>query len=244
MQRLHIAFAGEFMGHYWFIIIDAHSKWTDIMKTNNESTETALRCLRSSFASNGLPKTLHSDNGRAFFSHEFEDFCQMNGIKHTLSGSYHPATNGLAERAVQNFKKAMKKTPGDLDYRLGRVLFKYRTTIQETTGKAPSFLLNGQELRSRLDLMRPEHDVKRQIQYKLETKVSANGKIRELEIGDNVGIHNEASRYPKWVKGVVLRRLGGRTYEILRENGLKSTKHIDTLRKWLGTTKQTARCGN
>ena len=128
----------------------------------------------------------------------------------------------------------------DYNYRLGRVLFKYRTTIQETTGKTPSFLLNGWELRSTLDLMRPEHDVKRQIQDKLETKVSANGKIRELEIGDNVGIYNEASRYPKWVKGVVLRRLGGRTYEILRENGLKSTKHIDTLRKWLGTTKQTA----
>ena len=40
-----------------------------------------------------------------------------NGIRHLRSAPYHPATNGLAERFIQTFKKAMKagmKEKGEL----------------------------------------------------------------------------------------------------------------------------------
>ena len=38
---------------------------------------------------------------------------KANGIKHIRSAPYHPSTNGLAERFVQTFKKAMKTNAQD-----------------------------------------------------------------------------------------------------------------------------------
>ena len=57
--------------------------------------------LRALFAKFGLPKSVVTDNGMGFVSQGFETFLKNNGIGHTTSAPYHPAFNGLAERAVQ-----------------------------------------------------------------------------------------------------------------------------------------------
>ena len=57
----------------------------------------------------GLPETINTDNGTGFVSQEFEEFLRKNGISHVTSAPYHPASNGLAERAVQIVKKGLKK---------------------------------------------------------------------------------------------------------------------------------------
>jgi len=49
----------------------------------------------------GIPKQLASDNGPRFLSSEFGNFMKQNGIKHLRSAPYHPASNGLAERFIQ-----------------------------------------------------------------------------------------------------------------------------------------------
>ena len=60
------------------------------------------------FSSYGLPEQIVMDNGPQFVSEEFVTFTKMNGMKHIKSASYHPSTNGVVERLVQTFKKAMK----------------------------------------------------------------------------------------------------------------------------------------
>ena len=62
------------------------------------------------FATHGLPQTVVSDNQSVFTSSDFEDFMQMNGIRHIRTAPYHPASNGLAEQAVQTLKEGFKKT--------------------------------------------------------------------------------------------------------------------------------------
>ncbi|XP_060118338.1 spectrin beta chain, non-erythrocytic 5 [Heteronotia binoei] len=63
------------------------------------------------FATHGLPDTLVSDNGMAFTSAKFQDFCGWNLIKCIQSAPFHPATNGQAERmALQAECDAHKTT--------------------------------------------------------------------------------------------------------------------------------------
>ena len=50
-----------------------------------------------------------SDNGPCFKAYEFVEFCKHNHIKHIPVSPHHPASNGLTERAVQIFKRGVKK---------------------------------------------------------------------------------------------------------------------------------------
>ena len=79
--------------------------------TNSATSTVVIELLRTSFARFGIPETIVTDNGPCFVSEEIEMYFQMNGIKHITSAPYHPASNGLAERAVQVLKKGLKKLP-------------------------------------------------------------------------------------------------------------------------------------
>ena len=61
------------------------------------------------FTTHGIPESIVSDNVTVFASEEFTEFVTMNGILHIRSAPYHPATNGLAECAVQTLKESLKK---------------------------------------------------------------------------------------------------------------------------------------
>ena len=88
-SRIHIDYAGPFMGRMFFIIIDAHSKWIDAYPMNTSTSSATIEKLRQTFATHGLPETVVSDNGSCFTSEEFERFMKMNGIKHIKSAPYH-----------------------------------------------------------------------------------------------------------------------------------------------------------
>ena len=92
------------------ILGNAYSKWIEVidMKSSITSNST-IRELRKLFSRFGIPKILVSDNGTSLTSHEFEIFCNKNGINHIKIPSYRPASNGQAEIIVQKFKLAKKK---------------------------------------------------------------------------------------------------------------------------------------
>ena len=126
------------MEKMFLLIIDAHSKWLDIHITNSCNGQTTVEKLRMIFTSQRLPKMVVSNNGPDFVSNEFKELMRKNGIRHVKAVPYHPASNGLVERAVQTFKTAMKKQDGSLQNRLSRFLFKYRITPHTTTGQSPA----------------------------------------------------------------------------------------------------------
>ena len=74
----------------------------------NTSAESTVETLRSLFSSYGLPEEIVSDNGPQFTASVFKCFLKNNGIKQTLTPPYH-ASNGAAERSVQNLKRSLEK---------------------------------------------------------------------------------------------------------------------------------------
>ena len=107
--RLHLDYAGPFLGKMFLVLIDAHSKWIEAICTPSATSDVVIQELRTLFAQFGLPETIVTDNGSCFVSEEFETFLKENGDMHIMSAPYHSATNGLAERAVQVLKQGLKK---------------------------------------------------------------------------------------------------------------------------------------
>ena len=66
--------------------------------------------LQELFARFGLPETIVSDT--PFISKEFENFCKLLLKNNLKSAPYHPRSNGLVERFIDVFKRAIKKANG------------------------------------------------------------------------------------------------------------------------------------
>ena len=114
---LHLDYAGPVEGKMILIIIDAHSK---AICTSNATSNAVIEELRELFAKFGIPETVVTDNGTSFVSSEMESFLRRNGVKHLTSATYHPSSNGLAERAVQVVKRLKKVKAGSMRTRLSK----------------------------------------------------------------------------------------------------------------------------
>ncbi|CAC5395123.1 unnamed protein product [Mytilus coruscus] len=96
-QRVHIYFCGPFLNEMFLIVVDAHSKWIDVIRMSSTTSEKTINALRCLFSSHGIPPEIVSDNGPQFTSSEFETFLKKNRVKPILSAPYHPTSNGEAE---------------------------------------------------------------------------------------------------------------------------------------------------
>lgn len=107
-ERIHVDFAGPFLGTYLLILIDAFWKWPEVDILNKINTDNTIAILRKIFATFGIPKTICPDNGVQFVNPKFANFLKELRIVHKRSAPYHPATNGQAERYVQTIKNKNK----------------------------------------------------------------------------------------------------------------------------------------
>ena len=95
-QGLHIDYAGPFQNSMFLVVVDAHSKWPEVIPMSSTTTSKTIEVLRDLFARFGIPEQIVSDNGPQFVSEEFQAFIKSNGIRHITSAPYHPATNAWA----------------------------------------------------------------------------------------------------------------------------------------------------
>ena len=214
-QRVHIDFA-EHQGQHFFVLTDAHSKWPEIIPMRQTTTEKTMEVLRGLFASYGFPEEIVSDNGPQFTSDMFATFLSKNGIKHSRSAPYHPATNGAAERLVQVLKKSLK-LDSDLtkEHQLANLLLHYRTTPHTTTGVPPAELFLKRQLRTRLSLVKPDPEaaMRKKQQQQQQQHDQGTKTLRVFQPGDRVAVRQ--FRGPdKWALGTVVQRLGPVAYMV------------------------------
>lgn len=222
-QRVHVDYAGPFYGSYYFILVDAYSRWPEIYITSDMTTKTTKNICREIFSRFGMPTYLVSDNGRQFVSEDFESFLKQNGIKHILTAPYHPASNGLAERYVQTLKqsiRAINPEPQDKQRELCKILLQYRKMPHSITKQSPSFLMFGREIKSRLDLLKPK-------QSKVITK--SDLKCRSFDVGDRVAVRDYV-HHDKWIFGEVKEKFGKLHYSVKLDDGRFWKRHVDQVK--------------
>ena len=202
-------------------------------RSNSYSQFNIFSCSRSLSREIRSVWTAGNDcNRQRFTSNEFETFLQRNGIRHITTAPYHPASNCLAERAVQVVKARLKKNKnGTFRSRLSVTLASYRLTPHATTGKAPCELLIGRRYRSRLDLLRPNtaEKVEKQL-LKQKQNHDTTVKLRKFDTGDKVFVRNPLNEN-KWIPGVIVSSQGNVSYSVQLDAGRIRKCHVDQLRE-------------
>lgn len=73
-SRLHLDFTGPIQGAYIMIIVDAFSKWVEVIPMPTTTAEASIRVLKKLFACHGLPDIVVSDNGPQWTAAVFQAF--------------------------------------------------------------------------------------------------------------------------------------------------------------------------
>ncbi|KXJ07186.1 Uncharacterized protein K02A2.6, partial [Exaiptasia diaphana] len=229
-QRLHIDFKGPVQGQMFLVVVDAYSKYPEVVKMSSTTSTATVKVLREIFSRHGLPETIVSDNGPQLTSEEFQNFCSANGIIHRRSAPYKPSTNGQAERIVQVLKTALTQasiTKEDIDSAVARHMLVYRNTAHTLTGESPSMLLMKRKFRTMLDLLKPS--LQRHVQEKQNTiaERTANRQLRKFQEGEAVMVRNYGNG-ERWLPGTVSEVLGTRNY-MVHTQGQVWKRHVDQL---------------
>ncbi|XP_043202462.1 uncharacterized protein K02A2.6-like [Amphibalanus amphitrite] len=237
--RVHIDFAGPFQGSFFLIVYDSYSRWVEAVPMRETSTESTVRVLREMFARFGLPVQVVSDNGPQLTATAFSQFLNSNGIRHIRTAPWHPSSNGAAERAVQTVKNGLKaalKDGGTLSQRLQRFLLAYRVAPHATTGRSPAEMMLGRNVRTNLDLLKPDVDVRQREEKLRQWQAGRPGHNRQFSIGDHVWTRAYGGP-SKWRRGVITARTGPLSFEVDVGSAIWS-RHADQLR--LAGTQQAA----
>ena len=232
--QLHIDYAGPLNGHYFLVVVDSFTKWPEVFKCKHPTSTSTIDALRLLFSRFGVPKTIVSDNGTQFTSKEFEEFCKALSIEHLTIAIYHPRSNGLAERFVDTFKRALKKNQGmDTDEKsLENFLSVYRITPNPNTnaGLSPAELMFARKIRSVFDRILPNTNK--------TTVTRENLSTRFYKPGDKILFLNYRTGKSFWEEGIIMKRIGHMLYSV-RSSKFDCRRHINQLKNstywWLQT---------
>eukprot|EP00877_Chromochloris_zofingiensis_P012037 jgi/Chrzof1/7087/Cz02g10110.t1 len=136
---------------YTVVAVDHFSKWVEARPISDKKAGTMAKFfMEDVIARHSLPKECISDNGGEFEG-EFDKLLDRFGIRHRLNSAYHPSSNGMAERTVQNIlhslQRAVGEEPATWDQELPYTLMGLRVARQESTGYSPFMMLYGRQAR-------------------------------------------------------------------------------------------------
>ncbi|XP_065213282.1 uncharacterized protein K02A2.6-like [Planococcus citri] len=240
-ERIHIDYTGPYENKHWFVVIDAHSRWLEIFPVPSPTSANTIRCLRALIARYGVCEAIVSDNGTAFTSEEFRNFCKSNGIRTIYTTPYHSRSNGRVERAIRTFKWRFTKAADqfqDPEHRLQAMLFAYRSTVHSSTGKTPAELFLKRKLRTTFDTLKPQN---KENENALKQKIRHDENKKELvfDVGDEV--FTKKSNEKTWTKGKIVEKKGPLSYTVSSDDNRTTRVHSDHLRRSERDRRQPAR---
>ena len=206
---------------------DRLSGWTEIFSTPTGSVWSGARgliaCLRSSFATFGVPDELSSDGGPEFAAGATKNFLETWDVKHRKSAAYNPQSNGRAEVAVKSAKRLLMSNigpNGSLNSdKFIRALLQLRNTPDPDCNLSPAQIIFGRPIRDSLSFVnrlekfsnphvRPmwreawakkESALRTRFTRSSEALNEHAKQLQPLSIGEKCFIQNQTGNFPtKW----------------------------------------------
>ena len=145
---------------FLFVVVDYFTRWIEVFSMRTTTSHDIAEILTNQvFTRYGMPKFILSDNGPQFVSNLFNSFCQAIGIQQKFTANYHPQSN-MTERVNRTLKPLIaiyaQRQPHSWDREIQKVAFAIRTSVNETTGETPAFLMFGRDIKGPLDIILAE----------------------------------------------------------------------------------------
>ena len=165
---------------------------------------------------------------------------------HLTGAPYHPSTNGAAERLVQTFKQALRKSSKPPKEALQEFLLQYRRTPL-ADGYSPSELLNGRQIRAKIDALLPSPAHAAQGRQAKEASKSQSTEASVPTMARSTVRYEKGQpcyalyfgprrdKDPRWVPAIVTKICGSRSVKVrVYPRGPTWRRHIEQLRPRFG----------
>jgi transposase InsO family protein len=122
-----------------------------------ETPTVAEKLLTEFICRYGLPLQIRTDQGAQFTSDLFVELCKRLSICKTRHSPFHPQSSGLVERLNHTIEdmlsKFVSKHQKNWDKYLLFLMMAYRSSVHETLGETPCFMMMGREATLPVDLI-------------------------------------------------------------------------------------------
>ena len=131
---------------YIMVMTDSFSKYTELAAIEDEKAETAARAFFEPWiCRHGVPILIVSDRGKEFLNEAMKKLCELLGIDHNATSSYHPQSNAQAKtynKTMIRFLACMLDNQSTLDWEevLPAMMMSYNCHVHRATGESPFFL--------------------------------------------------------------------------------------------------------
>lgn len=139
------------------VITDHYTRYAQAFSTRDQKATTVAKVLLEKyFVHYGLPKRMHSDQGRDFESRLIHELLSSLGVEKSRTTPYHPQGDPQPER----FNRTLLDMLGTLEPKekrnwskhIAHLVHAYNCTPNEATGFSPYYLMFGREARMPVDL--------------------------------------------------------------------------------------------